>query len=283
MNEYGRDTKHPVPVLLFAPNLFSRHRGSYLKLALSLKEHRLLLHMLRVAWLSLFAAPSAAMSLHLRYFDARGAAEVTRVLLAISGTDYADHRFAIERTDAGFSTPEFTSDKESGALAANLNRAPVLLVDEQPIGQSHAIERYIATQGGLMGATPLEAAIIDSVAEHVRDVKDAQGRKGFGMFSRDKSDEEKAEAKAEWYDTDMPSWLQRIEACVEPVKSIVCGDVPSYAAVCIWQLLREGTDEDLALVAKAAEGCDALNSIADAVATHPRVADWVSKRPVTMM
>ena len=236
--------------------------------------------------LALAATRCDAFALKLRYFDARGAAEVSRILLALSGADYDDHRYAIlKKEGGGFETPEFTADKESGALAANLNRAPLLMVDEQPVGQSKAIERYLAHQGGMMGSSPLEAAIIDSVAEHVRDVKDAQAKKGFGMFNRDKSDEEKAKAKAEWYDTDLPSWLQRIEACVQPIKPIIAGagGKPSYAAVCIWALLREGSAEDVELVAKAAEGCDALVEIADAVAKDPRVAEWVQKRPVTMM
>lgn len=238
--------------------------------------------------IALLIAPTSALSLTLRYFDARGAAEVSRVLLALSGTEYIDSRYKIEpKEGGGFSTPEFTSDKESGALAPNLNRAPLFIVDDQKFGQSKAIERYVAAQGGLLGATPLEAAIIDSVAEHVRDVKDAQARKGFGMFSRDKTDEEKATLKAEWYETDLPSWLQRIEACVAPIEAIVCpsgeGCKPSYAAVCIWSLLREGNEDDLKLIAKAAEGCDHLNRMADAVATHPRVAAWVASRPVTMM
>jgi glutathione S-transferase len=239
--------------------------------------------MLALTVLALVASCDA-LSLKLKYFDARGAAEVSRVLLALSGIEYSDHRYAIERKEGGgFSTPEFTADKESGVLAPNLNRAPLLYVDDQPIGQSKAMERYIAAQGGLMGSSPLEAAIIDSVAEHVRDVKDAQGRKGFGMFNRDKTDEEKAALKAEWFETDLPSWLQRIEACVVPVEAIVCGETPSYAAVCIWALLRDGGAENQELVAKAAAGCDRINAIADAVADDPNVAAWVAKRPVTMM
>uniref|UniRef100_A0A7S0IZC8 GST N-terminal domain-containing protein n=1 Tax=Calcidiscus leptoporus TaxID=127549 RepID=A0A7S0IZC8_9EUKA len=232
----------------------------------------------------LLAKGADAVALTVRYFDARGAAEITRVLLALSGQQYTDHRYKIEAKEGGgFSTPEFSADKESGALAANLNRAPLLEVDGTPIGQSKAIERYVAAQGGLMGATPLEAALIDSVAEHVRDVKDAQARKGFGMFSRDKSDEEKTRLRDEWYATELPSWLQRIEGCVAPLKRVVCGETPSYAAVCIWALLREGKDEDVALVAKAAEGCGTLNEIAEAVAAHPAVKSWVASRPVTMM
>mmetsp|Transcript_45607 Transcript_45607/g.134891 ORF Transcript_45607/g.134891 Transcript_45607/m.134891 type:complete len:228 (-) Transcript_45607:323-1006(-) len=214
---------------------------------------------------------------------ARQAAEISRVLLALSGTEFADHRYPIvPKEGGGFSTPEFTSDKESGALAVNLNRAPVLEADGTTFGQSRAIERYLAAQGGLMGSTPLEGAVIDSVAEHVRDVKDAQRSKGFSAFSRDKSAEEKEQAKEEWYATDLPAWLEKIEKAVEPVMSIVCGDTPSYAAVCIWALLREGSDEEVALVTKAAAGCTSLNAVADAVAAHPAVAEWLEKRPVTM-
>lgn len=233
--------------------------------------------------LAALASPCDALALKLKYFDARGAAEVSRVLLALGGLDYTDHRYAIKKTEKGFETPEFTADKESGALAPNLNRAPLLIVDGRPFGQSKAMERYIASHCGLMGSSALDYAIIDSIAEHVRDVKDAQGRKGFGMFNRDKTDEEKAALKAEWFETDLPSWLERMEACVAPVEALVCGETPSYAAVCIWSLLRDGGAENQELVDKAAAGCDRLNAIADAVAKHPAVSEWVGKRPVTMM
>ena len=121
--------------------------------------------------LLIFAASSSALTL--KYFDARGAAETSRVLLAIGGIKYEDHRYAI---GPGFEAPEFKADKESGALALNLGRAPLLLTDEGAIGQSKSIERYVANQAGLMGTTPFEAATIDMVAEHVRDVRDAQAR-----------------------------------------------------------------------------------------------------------
>ena len=101
------------------------------------------------------------------------------------------------------------------------------------------------------------------------------------MFNRDKTEEEKAALKEEWYSSDLPGWLQRIETCVAPLKSIVCGETPSYAAVCIWALLREGKEEDVALVSKAAEGCETLNEIAEAVATHPAVVRWLESRPET--
>ena len=55
----------------------------------------------------------------------------------------------------------------------------------------------------------------------------------------------------------------------------------SYADVCIWGLLREGSAEDVALVAEAAAGCSTLRCVADSVAALPSVAKWVEARPVT--
>ena len=230
------------------------------------------------------AALSEQYALTLKYFDAKGAAEVTRVLLALGDMSYEDSRYKIEvKEGGGFATPGFTADKESGALASNMNRAPVMLIDGQLLGQSKAMERFVAAQAGLLGSSAVEAAIIDSVSEHVRDVRDAQRAKGFSAFSRDKTDEEKAAAKAEWFDDDLPSWLLRLEACVAPIEEIVCGgDKPTYAAVCVWALLREGSTEDVELTSKAAAGCPTLNKMADAVAHHPKVVGWMQSRPATM-
>ena len=41
------------------------------------------------------------------------------------------------------------------------------------IGQSKAIERYLARRFGLMGENAEDEAMIDCIAEHCRDVKDA--------------------------------------------------------------------------------------------------------------
>ena len=140
-----------------------------------------------------FAASSASPTskLQLKYFDIRGAAETCRVILALGQEDYDDARYIID--PATFQSPEFVEAKENGDLKMNLNRAPVLLTpDGQTIGQSKAIERYLARRCGLMGRTPEDDAIIDCIAEHCRDVKDAARQKGFSKFTKNKTDEEKA-------------------------------------------------------------------------------------------
>merc|ERR1711971_1003894 len=75
----------------------------------------------------------------LTYFDGRGLAEVSRTLLVTSG------RFPGEGfEDVRLSRDEFDSRKGTGDLAKNLNRVPILNHNGHVIGQSAAINRYLA-------------------------------------------------------------------------------------------------------------------------------------------
>jgi Glutathione S-transferase len=228
-----------------------------------------------------FAAPS---NIELKYFGARGAAETTRIILALANKEYKDTRFEI--TPGTMNAPEFIAAKEAGELDMNLGRAPVLFVDGKPLGQSKAIERYLAKQLGLMGESDFEAAQIDCIAEHCRDVKDAQMRKGFSAFNREKSEEEKAKARKEWFDVDMPLMLSKIEKAVKMTSSkngYAVGDRNSYADVAIFSLLMDCTmqsDQDETL--KAAEGCQLLMDIANRIASDDNVSKWIQERPKSM-
>ena len=183
---------------------------------------------------------NALQSMELKYFDARGAAEVIRLLFAIADVPYTDTRYTI--TPGSMEAPEFKAAKESGDLDMNLGRAPLLVVDgTTTIGQSKAIERYLAAKFGMMGDSPEEAAQIDCIAEHCVDVKMAQQRKGFSMFARDKTDDEKAKLKEEWFGTDLPTFLAKIEKAValtSQSKGYAMGSKTSYADISIFALLR---------------------------------------------
>lgn len=80
------------------------------------------------------------------------------MLLAIAGKfpgDYVDGRH----------------EGPTGLLAANLGRMPVLEIDETTsVGQSAAINYYVASENGLMGANNYEAATIISIYEHLKEV-----------------------------------------------------------------------------------------------------------------
>jgi len=109
--------------------------------------------------------------------------EVPRQVLAIAGkfppADYDDHRHA--------------SPAEGPDLTANLGRLPLLRVDGVSIGQSAAINQYVAQSVGLYGKTPLEAARIQAIAEHIAELRLAfRGLVPYGV-------EPSAEALDKWF------------------------------------------------------------------------------------
>ncbi|VDM77850.1 unnamed protein product [Strongylus vulgaris] len=46
---------------------------------------------------------------------------------------------------------------------------PVLEIDGQQLAQSYAICRYLARQFGYAGKTPFEEAVVDSIADQIKD------------------------------------------------------------------------------------------------------------------
>ena len=124
-------------------------------------------------------------STKLVYFDAKGAAELSRILMKVGEMEFDDFRFPIvSKEGGGFETNEFSAAKSAGELSVNMDRVPLLIVNEKKIGQSKAIERYIANKCRLMGNNDEDRAIIDCITENVRDIKDKWGKirmlGGFG-------------------------------------------------------------------------------------------------------
>ena len=113
--------------------------------------------------------------LTLKYWNGRGLMEVPRLLLAIAGkfpgTDYEDGRFG--------APPE--------NLEANLGRMPVIIDGDASIGQSVAINYYIAAENGLLGSSNLEAAQILAICEHIKELVTAY--RGLVPYGETPSDE----------------------------------------------------------------------------------------------
>lgn len=91
--------------------------------------------------LSRGAAASALVALHalplssadtekpkLTYFDLRGLAEQSRILMKIGGMDFVDDRIPFSRPISH----EFTDKKASGAFDINMGRVPVLEGEDAP-------------------------------------------------------------------------------------------------------------------------------------------------------
>ena len=95
------------------------------------------------------------------------------------------------------------------------------------LGQSKALERFIAKRHGLMGDNDIEAAKIDMICEHVRDFKDNyQKEKGKGE-----------DATAAWWATGMKEGLEKIEAIVG--SKFAVGNKPSLAGITIFSTVVE--------------------------------------------
>ncbi|KHN80491.1 Glutathione S-transferase 1 [Toxocara canis] len=95
-------------------------------------------------------------SYKLTYFDLRYLGEGPRLIFHQAGVPFEDVR--IKREDWLPLKPK-----------TPFGQLPVLEVNGEMISQSHAICRYLAHQFGLAGKTPLEDALIDSIADAHKD------------------------------------------------------------------------------------------------------------------
>ena len=100
----------------------------------------------------------AKKKLRLLYWPGRGLMEVPRMMCGIAGVDVSDERLP-------------TGAPEGAITEANLGRMPVLVTPEGvSIGQSAAINHYVAETCCLLGKNATEAAAIVSFQEHFTDM-----------------------------------------------------------------------------------------------------------------
>ena len=101
------------------------------------------------------------------YFNGRGLAETSRLILALNKIKYKDVRYPIEIKDWSnhvIIKDEFEEDKKNNKFLNSLNKLPYLqLSDGKIIGQSKSIERYLAKRYDMMGDTFEEEALIDGI------------------------------------------------------------------------------------------------------------------------
>ena len=149
-----------------------------------------------------------------------------------------------------------------------MGRVPLCIADGVSIGQSRAIECYIAKAYGLMGSSPLEEAQIQSLSEHVKDMKENKGKA--------KTDEEKAAwfanvaapEQADKSNRKMQWHLGHIEACVGE-DGYAVGGKASMADALLFNLLAEHAPEATAM--GGAEPMGNKAAVDEVVAKFPKV------------
>eukprot|EP00933_Yihiella_yeosuensis_P059065 TRINITY_DN5999_c0_g1_i1.p1 TRINITY_DN5999_c0_g1~~TRINITY_DN5999_c0_g1_i1.p1 ORF type:complete len:256 (+),score=79.71 TRINITY_DN5999_c0_g1_i1:83-769(+) len=223
-------------------------------------------------------------SFKLVYFDIRGLAETSRMLFTVAKQPFEDSRFSFSfGTPGDFSTikrPEFDEAKAKGELDASLGKVPYVEVDGVKIGQSKAIERFLAAELGLAGKSSIEAAQIDALCECVRDIKDAyQKVKGIA------DEAEKKTAMETWFSTGLPDWLKLVEKSLAAGSGpFLVGDKISAADVVFYNFLQAPNGFfDNADGAKAAmSATPRIKAAVEAVDALPEMKDYLSKRKDTM-
>jgi glutathione S-transferase len=198
-----------------------------------------------------------------------GVVEVARLLLAATELEYEETRYPIEMEwkdgKPDFSTvkrEKFEAAKAAGDLKMSGGKVPLLVVDGAEIGQSKAIERYIATIGGLRGTNAFEAAQIDQVVETINDIKAAY----------QKSD--KADA---WFKEELPKAMSAFDGTVAAGMK----DGPlSYADIVVYYYFYFFCDNVEGNVA-AMTAAPNVAAMAEKAKNNPLIQAYEAKRKVT--
>eukprot|EP00440_Ansanella_granifera_P003964 gb/GFBE01004303.1/.p1 GENE.gb/GFBE01004303.1/~~gb/GFBE01004303.1/.p1 ORF type:complete len:227 (+),score=83.91 gb/GFBE01004303.1/:1-681(+) len=220
------------------------------------------------------------MTMKLSYFDIRGLAEVTRLIFAAAGVEYEDKRYPLSfGTPGDFSTikrDEFDAAKAAGEFDAGLGKVPVLECDGVKVGQSKAIERFVAKKVGLMGSNDIEALQIDSLCCHVVDIKDAY------KAAKEAGKDDKDAAMKKWFEETLPEFLAKVEKSLPAAPGPwLVGDKISYADVTYYYFLLDckGFFDDTAAAAKALATAPRLNAACQATLKNAGIEAWLAKRP----
>jgi len=197
------------------------------------------------------------------YFDARGRAEVCRLLFAAAGVPYEDVRIDKAKWAELKPTTPF-------------GQLPLLEVDGVTLCQSKTIARFLAGQFGLAGETPRDRARADMLFECADDLF-----KWSGVFGRETDPEKKAEKKAKFANESVPAAILSYEKLLIDNKggdSYIVGDKMTWMDIAItdlWWWLRS-MDIEVSL-----DTAPKLKALTERVESTPRIAEWIKNRPVT--
>ena len=210
------------------------------------------------------------------YFNGRGLAETSRILLAVNGSKYEDFRYplkVIDWTTHDMVREEFLEDKENNKLLGSLNKLPFLEVNGTVIPQSKAIERFLARKYNMFGSSDVETARIDGLCEYVRDFKDAY------QSVRKLPADQKDDGMNKWFSETLPEKLTLLDnlLCKEHELYSV-GLKLSLADVVLFSFITQFFDnKDGALNACQTK----LTKIIENVGSIKEIQDWIKHRPET--
>lgn len=167
----------------------------------------------------------------------------------LPGRDYENLRLPlmyIGPKAKDYDCPKFTEIQDEGRLVCNMQRVPVLEEVGGPfsLGQSPSIARFVGQELGFMGRNNGEAAQIDALVEHVRDIRHAfatfrGSTDWFGDFIFEPADDDtgrvlrRTSSSVLREERNLGYWLRRLDECLGD-DGFAFGGSPSVADASIY-------------------------------------------------
>lgn len=222
-------------------------------------------------------------NLKLVYFDTKGNAETSRLILKISGVNFEDFRYPLEVVNSDsenlYRKPEFDRDVKLGLLEKSMNKLPYLEIKKSDkidiLLQSKSIERYLAKKYDLMGKTLYEEAKIDSICECVRDIHEEY--KKLSNYQKLKSDRE----KNNYFTIKLKDELEKLTSILDPENTpYSVGERLSLADISIYVLITVLFNDHKSIVFDVAGRIKKIRNIVIKVSNLSAVREWTRKYPV---
>jgi len=204
------------------------------------------------------------MKIRLLYFDARGRAELCRLIMAYGKVEYEDVRIQ------GPDWPALKPTLPFGTM-------PVLEVDGVYIGQTIAINGFLARKTGLAGKTEVEQGLAEAIVDHVKDIS-------TDSFKSSGTDEEKKKFYEDFFSGQGLTFLKRMESMLQKNggrffvgKGLTYADIAMAHLIGFFEGLGDGKGLEVVsqhpLIAKHKEMVFNLDGI----------KEWIANRPQTRM
>ena len=198
----------------------------------------------------------------LKYFNARGRAEVTRLIFAQAGIKYKDERVE-------FGTEEWAKLKPTTPTGL----LPVLEVDGKMYPGSVPIARFVAERFGLAGTNDLENLQLAGIADTIADC-----RFKMGQFHFEKDETRKAELLKELTETHIPKLLGNLERLASANNSAggwLCGPKVTYADFAFLEV----SGYVFKVAPNLLDKYPALKKLKTSIENLPNIAKWLKERP----
>jgi len=197
----------------------------------------------------------------LTYFDARGRAEPTRLMLAYSKTKYDDRRVT-------------EGDWEKVKPTTPMGQLPVLEIDGKQICQTRAINKYLARKMDLNGSTDMDEAEIDMYAGGVDDFWPLL----MPFFAKRKDMDEAKKTLCEINETKLqtmlPCWTKFIE---KTGTGYLVGKKPTYADFMLFAMLDNFVQWNNSILTPHPK----LVNYHKTIGNLPGVKEYLASRPTT--